>query len=171
MHKLLNSTFMSFLELLLLESGNSRADFIVLATNIKKFLSCWIFYFFFPCCKKHPDISIKDTTQHNCVLCIKDRIMKCRISIPPTVPAHHLVAKVQNTFEFWGFSYMKTSSRENVQTNICGWEIFFVYWTDTTSWGSNLSTSSFTGNLKIFACLVVPWGFAFLISLIMTKRP
>lgn len=148
MYNLLNSTFISLLELLLLESGNSKADFIVLATNIKKSLSCWIFYFFFPCCKKHPDISIKYTTQHNCVLCIKDRIMKCRISISLTVPAHLLVAKVQNTFEFLGFSHMKTSFGENVQTNTRGWQIFFVYRTDTTSWGSNLSTSSLTGNLK-----------------------
>lgn len=39
-YKLLNSTFMALLELRLLESGNSRADFIVLATNIEMFLSC-----------------------------------------------------------------------------------------------------------------------------------
>lgn len=104
MYKLLNSTFMSLLELMLLESGNSRADFIVLATNIEMFLSCWILYFFFPCCKnQHPDIAIKDTTKHNCVLCIKDRVMKCRTSISLTVPAHLLVAKLQNTFKFWGF--------------------------------------------------------------------
>lgn len=109
---------MSLLELLLLKSGNSRTDFIVLATNIKKFLSCWIFYFFFPCCKKHPDISVKYTSQHNCTLCIKDRIVKCRISISLTVPACLLVAKVQNRFKFLGFSYMKTSFGENVQTNI-----------------------------------------------------
>lgn len=136
------------------------------------FLSCWIFYFFFPCCKnQHPDTSIKDTTQHNCVLCIKDRVMKCRTSISLTVPAHLLVAKLQNTFKFGGVSYMKAFFWGNVQTNICGWEVLFVYRTDTTSQGSNLPISSLTGNLKNSASLVDAWGFAFLISLILTKGP
>jgi len=40
MYKLLNSTFMSLLEIPLLESSNSKADFIVLATNIEMLLSC-----------------------------------------------------------------------------------------------------------------------------------
>ena len=75
MYKLLNSTFMSLLEIPLLESSNSKADFIVLATNIEMLLSCWIFHFFFRHCKnRHPDISIKDTIQHNFVLYIKEDI-------------------------------------------------------------------------------------------------
>lgn len=75
MYKLLNCTFMFLLELLLLESSNSKTDFIVLAVNIEIFLSCWSFHFFFPHCKNRDfDISIKDTAQHNHVLYIKKDI-------------------------------------------------------------------------------------------------
>lgn len=166
MYKLLNSTFMSLLELPLLESSNSKADFIGLATNIEMFLSSWIFHFFFPHCKnRHTVISIKDTILRSravsSTLKRTYRLRKCRISIALTVPAHLLVAKLQNTFELFGFSYMKTVFGESVQTNIYGLEVFICWQNRHYIMRSNLATSSLTGNLKNLHVLL-PEDFSFL---------
>lgn len=53
------------------------------------------------------------------------RLMKCRISISLAASAHILVAKLQNTFKCFVFSYIKTAFGKSAQTNICGW-VFFI---------------------------------------------